>query len=796
MATEPDPEAKSESGIGAAVQRVEDAELVSGQAEYTDDLAAPSMVHAAFLRSQQSHAKIHKINTSKAEAMDGVVAVFTYSDLEAADEPTPGKFRLYGPPFPGFDKPPEHLYQPSIANDKVRYQGEPIAIVIAEDRFTAYDAVEAVEVDYERLEPVVEPAEAIQDDAPVIHEENADNIAFDVAVGPKGDVDQAFDDAAYTASFKKDNQRIWSFPMEPRACLATFDPDNGHLNYQATTQIPHEFRRDMSHVLDYPENKIDVEAPNMGGGFGPRAYPYPEDALVGWAAKHLEQPVKWRSTRIDNQLVEAQARGIEAEAEIAIDNEGNITGYRMDALYDLGAWISGWAVGLAGYGSQLMTGQYDIPIANTRIRGVLTNTARVDAYRGVTEVEMIIMIERLVDRVARKADMDPAEVRRRNFIQPDQFPYHNPVGGVYDSGDYEANFDVALDTVNYEELRERQEELREEGRYIGIGISSWIEAAAFGKCGVMDIASWEYSNVQVHPTGDVSVYIGAADHGQGHKTSFKQVASEHLGVSFDDVEVIQNDTSVVPEGVGTYASRSAAVCGGSITKSAEKVLDKAQRIAAHQLEVHEEDIEYEDGEFYVSGAPDRTLTFRDVAEAAHWGGNLPEDMDPGLEAHTYYDPDNFTWPYGNQIAVVEIDPDTGELEFEKYVATEDCGQQINPMIVEGQIHGGTAQGIGQALYEGVQYDDQGNLITGTMMDYCVPKAHQIPEMELESTNTPSPHNPLGVKGVGEGGTIAAPAAVINAIEDALQPFDVDDSRISLPMTSEKIWRAIDEGGDD
>lgn len=795
MATEEPTDTETDAGIGQPVKRREDPEILLGEAKYTDDFDVPGMVHVDFVRSQQGHAKIKGIDTSDAEAIDGVIGVYTARDIEEGDAPTPGKSRLYGPAFPGMDHPPEHLLQEPIADDKVRYNGEVVAVVVAKDRFSLHDAIQEVDVEYDPLEVVTEPADAIKDDAPAIHEETPDNTVFDAAVGTdEEEVDEAFDNAAHTATLEKDNQRIWSYPMEPRACLAEFNPTTEELAFTATTQNPHEYRRDISHILGYPQNKIEVVSPDMGGGFGPRLTTYPEDILTAWSALQLERPVKWRSKRVESQMVEGQGRGLETESEIAIDEDGNITALRTQALYDHGAWISGWTVGLAGYGTQLMTGQYDIPAARMEMRGVLTNTARVEAYRGVTEVGMILILEQLVNKVARKAGVDPAELRRQNFIDPDDFPYPNPVGGLYDSGEYEENFDLALDLANYDELRERQEELREEGRYIGIGISSFIEAASFGECGVMTIGGWEYSHIQVQSDGKVTVHTGGSNHGQGHKTSLAQVASDKLEVPFEDVEIVQDDTRLVPEGVGTYASRVAAVGGGAIAKTTEKILDKARRAAAHMLEVAEDDIVYEDGEFHVEGAPQRMVTFEEVSDELIRGADIPEDMEPGLEAHTYYDPENFTWPYGTHIPVVEVDPDTGEFEFEHYIATEDCGVQLNPMIVEGQIHGGTAQGLGQALFEETIYDENGQLLNPSLMDYPVPKAKHVPELEVGSTETPSPHNPLGVKGVGECGTIAAPAAITTAVNDALEPFDAET--VMPPLTPDKIWKAIDEAGGD
>lgn len=784
------------SGIGEETERFEDARMVRGNAEFVDDMKEPGMVHVAFLRSQFAHAKINGINTADAEDVDGVLDVITNEDLKA-DGVKPGFLRIYGPPGPGHDIPSESLGRRLLADEKVRYQGDLIAAVIAEDRYTAHNAVDRIDVDYERLDPVVEVSEATSEEAPTLHEEIPDNSPFTYEYSSTTDeeIEKIFENAAHIVSIDKGNQRLVQSPLEPRVSLASFDASTGDLSVKTNTQVPHEVRKEISEVLDYPENKIQVVAPDVGGGFGSKAYPYPEEVLVPWFAKQFDRPVKWQATRSECISSDAPGRGVEAIGELAIDEDGNILGFRMDGHYDLGAYISSYSPPLVALIPQLMTGQYDVPEISSTITAVLTNTTPVDAYRGVTEVESIMMLERLVEMAARKAGIDPAELRRRNLLTPDQFPYETAGGAFYSSGNYPKAFDLALDTVEYEKLREKQEEYREEDRYLGIGISSFVEIGGWGPssiCGAIgfDVAVWEVSKIQIHSSGEATVFLGTSNHGQGHETSLRQVASEQLGLPINKIEIVESDTDRVGEGVGTYASRSAVMGGTAITQSSEKVMDKMTRIAAHHLEAAEEDIEYEGGEFSIAGAPERSITFEEVAEHAHLGQNIPADMEPGLEATSYYDPENFTWTFGDHIAVVEVDPDTGEIEFEDFVIVEDCGERINPMIVEGQVHGGTAQGIGQALYEGQEYDENGNLLTGSFQDYAIPKSIHVPDMRTDHTVTPSPLNPLGAKGIGESGAIAAPPAVVNAVEDALSPFDIEP--MTPPLTGETIWRAVEE----
>ncbi len=769
-------------GIGDDVERVEDGRLLRGEATYTDDLDVPGAGHAAFLRSRYASAEI-EVDTSEAEARDGVRAVVTAGTMADSDLPTPGRMPII--PGPGIETA-EQLNRSVIAGDVVRHQGEPIALVVAEDRYAARDAVAAIDVDYERREAVVDPGEALDADAPAVHGATPDNVAFEYEQGDCERIEEIFAEAAHTVSVEIGNQRVVQNPIEPRAALADYDPGTDTLTVKSTTQIPHKLRRDIAATLDYPASQVDVVAPEMGGGFGSRCVPYPEEMVLAWTATFLEAPVHWQGTRTGNYASDVQGRGVETEGRLAVDTDGNIQALAVDLLDDMGAYLSAFAPGIAVTCANVMTGQYDIPEAYYSARGVMTNTTPCDAYRGVLETELVHTLERLVDRAAREAGIDPAELRRRNFVPPDAFPYETATGASYDSGDYEPALAKALDLLDYEQLRRRQAALREEGRYLGVGIGAWIEKCGFG-CGGA-VPSWEYSNVQFHPSGEVVVETGTSNHGQGHETTYAQVAADRLGVPLEDIRVVEDDTTRVREGVGAFASRCALTAGGSIDASAGKIVEKGRELAAHRLEAAPDDVVFGDGEFHVAGAPERSLSIQELAADAHVGYDLPEGMEPGLEATSYFDPDDYSFPFGVQVAVVEVDPDTGEVEFEQFVSVDDCGVQINPTIVEGQVHGGTAQGIGQALYEGAVYDETGTLVTGSHQDYALPKAMHVPDMETAETVTPSPRNPLGVKGVGESGAVGGLAATVNAVHDALAPFDVEP--MTPPLDGETVWSAV------
>jgi carbon-monoxide dehydrogenase large subunit len=777
----------SDELFGSAVERREDPTLLTGEAEYTDDIDDPELANLAFARSRYGHARIDDVDTSTAEGMDGVLAVYTGSDIDLA---LPCGFQLDGLNDPEY---------PVVASERVRYEGDAVAVVVAEDRYTAHQAVKAVEVDYERLDAVVDPEAALEDDAPQLHDEAPGNVAFEWDIGNQAETETAFAEAAESVELEFENQQLIPNAMEPRAAVADYRPAADRLEVHMTSQNPHLHRLLISLITGHPEHKIRVRAPEVGGGFGSKIHNYVGETVTAWAAMQHERPVKWTATRTESYQTDAHGRGHVTRGELALDEDGHVTGLKVDTTANMGAYLSTFAPLIPTYlYAPLLSGQYEIPAIHCEVTGVFTNTATPDAYRGAGRPEAAYLIERLMSHAARERGEDPAEFRRRNFVPEEAFPYETPVSKPmsYDSGDYEKTLDKALEAVDYETFRERQDAAREEGRYLGIGISCYIEA-----CGVAPsqqwsdwgagVGHWEFGSVRFRRTGTVEVHVGTSGHGQGHHTTFAQIAASRLGVDYDDVEVIEGDTDEIPEGTGTYGSRSAAVGGSAIVRSTEKVIEKGRTLAAHQLETSEEDIEFDDGEFHVAGAPDRSVGWTDLAAAAYLTGDVPGDVEPGLEAQTYYDPENYTFPFGTHVATVEVDPEAGEIDVRRYVAVDDVGPQINPKIVEGQIHGGIAQGIGQALYEGVEYNDNGTLLTGSMQDYAVPKALHIPEMETYDTETPSPHNPLGVKGVGEAGTIAAPQAIVNAVVDALDPFGVD--HVEMPITAERVWSAVQSG---
>lgn len=775
--------------LGSAIERREDPALLTGDAEYTDDIQLPQMTHVAIKRSQHAHAKIEGVDTSAAEAMEDVIAVFTADDIDVTGNLPTGWL------LESLRQPPH----PILAGDRVRYQGDAIAIVVAEERYVAHDAVDAITVDYDRLGGVTDPSEALNG-AEDLHEEAPENIAFEWEIGDREKTDGAFADADHTASIDLENQLLIPNAMEPRAAVADYNPSNDELEVAMTSQNPHLHRLLMSGVIDHPEHKLQIRAPDVGGGFGSKIHHYADEALVAWVSKQIERPVKWVATRTETYLTDAPGRGHETHGEIAMDDDGNIVGLRVDTKANIGAYLStfGPSVPTYLYGT-LLSGQYDIPAIHCEVTGAFTNVPPVDAYRGAGRPEASFLIERLIHLGAKEMEIDPIEFRRQNFVPDDAFPYETQVAVVYDSGEYEKTLDRAIELLDYENFRDRQEQARREGNYLGVGFSAYIEACGLapselaGQLGAQ-AGLWESSLVRFQPSGTVTAYCGTSGHGQGHETTYAQIVANELGIDYEDVDVVEGDTDEIPQGMGTYGSRSAAVGGSSLVKSSQKIVEKATKIAAHQLEASEDDIEFENGEFQVAGAPDRSMDIKAVSQAAYLAHDMPDDMEPGLEATSFYDPDNFVFPFGMHAAIVEVDPESGEIEFEKYVAVDDVGNQINPKIVEGQIHGGVAQGVGQALYEGAEYDENGQLITGSMQDYAVPKAMHVPTMETDSTVTPSPHNPLGVKGVGEAGTIAAPQAVVNAVVDALEPFDVD--HIDMPLTNETVWRSVGESGGD
>ncbi len=776
--------------FGSGIRRREDPRLITGQASYTDDIKLTGLAHVAILRSPHAHARIRSIDTAAAVQSPGVVAVYTGADTEGVLNPIPCAWVIP-------DSDVKAVAYPAIAKDVVRYVGDAVAVVVAENRYQAEDALELISVDYEPLPVVVNPEAALQDGAPQLHEDAPGNQAFHwVAAG--GDTDTAFDQAEVVVKDTIIQQKLIPNAMEPRSAIASYLPSMGELTIWNTSQNPHIARFVTCLVTGIPEHKIRVIAPEVGGGFGSKIAVYPWEMIAAFCAMRLGRPVKWTETRSENFVATTHGRDHVEYVEMAATRDGKITGVRSVVYAGMGAYLSTAAPGIPTILHGLMySGPYDIPHIKADIYGCFTNTTPVEAYRGAGRPEATFLLERLVDLLAAELNLDPVEVRRLNLIPKFDDGYDVAIGLTYDSGDYQRALDVALEHVNYSHLRHEQEHQREHGHYTGIGVSCYSEICGLGPSQVAGAVGfggglWESATVRFYATGKVNVYVGTSPHGQGEETTFAQIVASELGVPVDDVELIHGDTDNTPMGWGTYGSRTTVVGGGAVALSARKIKDKAVTLAAHLLEAAEADIEYEDGNFFVRGAPDRSKTIQDIALMANVAWDMPAGMEPGLEATAFYDPPNFSYPFGSHVAVVSVDPDNGHIVLERYVAVDDCGPQINPMIVEGQVHGGVVQGAGQALWEGAVYDDGGQLLTGTLLDYALPRAHLVPDIETLSTETPSPHNPLGVKGIGETGTIASTVTIYNAVIDALRPLGV--TKLEMPLTPERVWRAIHEQG--
>ncbi len=776
----------TEAVLGASIKRREDPRLITGKGTYVDDVRMVGTLNMVLVRSPHAHANITGVHTSAAAAADGVVAVYTGKDLEE---------QLGSLPCGWVVPDTKEVPHPPLAIDKVRCVGDAVAAVVATSAQAAADAAVLVDVDYEVLDSVVDMEAAVQDGAAQVHDDAPNNVAFEWEIGG-GDFDAAASSAEVRVTERIVNQRLIPNSMEGRAVVADFNSGTNQLTLWTSTQIPHLVRLLLAMVTGHPEHQIRVIAPDVGGGFGCKLYLYAEEVIAGVIAKDLGQPIKWVEGRQENYLATTHGRDHLGEVEIVGDSDGNVTGLRTDVYANMGAYLSTFAPAIPTYLFGLMLGgPYNIDNVQCKVTGVFTTTTPVDAYRGAGRPEATYLVERMMDRYAAEIGADPAEVRRKNLIPPFEDGHEVATAVVYDSGNYEAALDRALELVGYDDFRAEQAAAREQGRHLGIGLSTYVEICGMAPSAVAYTLGaragvWESALVRVHPTGKVTVFTGSSGHGQGHDTTFAQLAAAELGVPVEDVEVVHGDTDKVQMGTGTFGSRS-AVCGGNaIHMSVDKIQDKAKRIAANLLEAAPEDVVAENGQYFVQGAPTNAKTFQEVALAAYWYESLPEGTEPGLEAVSIFDPQNFTWPFGTHIAVVEIDGDTGEVELQKYVAVDDVGNVINPMIVEGMVHGGVVQGVGQALQEEGVYDESGQLITGSMMDYAVPTAEDVPSIITDRTVTPSPTNPLGVKGAGETGTIAAAPAVMNAVIDALSPFGV--KHMNMPAKSEKVWRAMQQ----
>ena len=780
----------AETGIGAAVRRREDVRFLRGAGNYTDDMNLAGQAHAYILRSPHAHAKIGSIDTAAASAAAGVVAILTAADFEGVGG-LPCGWQVNnkdGTPM----SEPKH---PVLAEGKVRHVGDPVAVVIAETRNQARDAAEKINVNYEILDAALNMNEALGADSPVVHDDVGSNLCFDWELGDKAAVDEAFESASHVAKLDLINNRLIPNAIEPRAAIGDYDLSSGHYTLHTTSQNPHVIRLLMgAFVLGLPEHKLRVHAPDVGGGFGSKIYHYAEEAIVTLAAGKLNRPVKWTADRNESFLSDAHARDHITHVEMALDENGKFLALRTFTKANMGAYLSTFAPAIPTYlYATLLAGQYTTPLIYCEVKALFTNTVAVDAYRGAGRPEATYVLERIIETAATEMGIDRVEIRRRNFIQPDQFPYQTPVALVYDIGNYEACLDKGLETADYAGYESRKAASKQNGKLRGVGFSCYVEACGIAPSNVVGALGaraglFEAATVRVNPTGSVSVLTGCHTHGQGHETSFAQVVSDMLGIDFDSVEIVHGDTAKIPFGMGTYGSRSMAVGGPAIVNAIDKVIAKGKKIAAHLLEASETDIEFKDGQFTVAGT-DQSKAFGEIALAAYVPHQYPlEELEPGLEETSFYDPKNFTFPSGTYICEVEIDPATGVVTLDRFHATDDFGNIVNPMIVEGQVHGGLTQGIGQALFEGCVYDDQGQLLSGSYQDYTMPRADDVPSYSINTSPTACTHNVLGVKGCGEAGAIGSPAAVINAVVDALSGYGV--KHVDMPATPENVWKAI------
>ena len=785
--------------VGKAVKRKEDPRLITGEARYLEDINLPGMTHIAILRSPHAHANIVSINSDRAAAVPGVVGVYTGQDFMDVN-PLPCPW-----PAGGVEN---NLNTPrALEVDKVTHVGAGVAVVVAEDRATAQDAVELLDVEWEVLPAVTDAEEATFEGAPQLHENAPNNVCMEWECGEQDGTDAALASADVVVKQRLRNQRLIPNPMETRGCIAQHEPVNGEYTIWMTSQAPHVHRLLFTaFIFGVPENKVRVISPQIGGGFGAKIFMYPEYVLTTALSKKVGRPVKWVETRSENYIATTHGRDHVTDVEVGANRDGTITALKVRTYANLGGILSTVAPGIPTtlYG-RMLSGAYSFPNIYCHVTGVYTNTGMVDAYRGAGRPEATYVVERAVDLVASELGMDPVEVRRKNFVPNDAFPYEpndNLLNGLsYDSGDYDKALDMALEMTGYEDFRAEQAAARAEGRYLGIGFSTYIEICGIAPSHWMfgegwGAALWESANVRMHITGDVVVTTGSQSHGQGHETSVAQLVADELGVSMDQVHVQHSDTLGTPFGYGTYGSRSTAVGGVAVWRSLQRIKEKARAIAAHEFEADIEDVEYvvnEEGvgSVQVKGSPDQSKVvgeFMGIATSAAGGWSLPGDMEPFLDETSYYDPPDCTYPFGTHICIVEVDAETGNVDIKRYIAVDDVGKVINPMIVDGQVHGGIAQGVAQALWEGAQYDENGQLVSGSMMDYAIPRADLLPSFELGRTETPSPNNPLGVKGAGETGTIAATPAVVNAVVDALSHLDV--RHIDMPLTPSRVWETI------
>ncbi|CAL9345829.1 xanthine dehydrogenase family protein molybdopterin-binding subunit [Streptomyces sp. enrichment culture] len=776
-----------EAEVGRARLRKEDARLLTGQTHWTDNIQAVGMLHLAILRSPMAHARLERVDVSPALELPGVVAAFTGSDLAEGMGSLPCAW-----PVTEDMVHPDH---PPLAVDEVRHAGDPVAVVVARDRYAAADALEAVEVEYEPLPAVLDLEAALAEDAPLVHADKGTNRCYDWPLRAGEDYAAVRERAEVVLERRYHQQRLIPNAMEPRSVVVTPLAASGEYTVYSATQIPHILRVMLAMVTGIPEHKLRVVAPDVGGGFGSKLQVYGEEAIALAVARRLGRPVKWTESRSEGYLATHHGRGMIQDVEIAADRDGRLRGLKVDLLADMGAYLMLVTPGVPILGAFMYPAIYKMDSYEFRCTGVFTTRTPTDAYRGAGRPEATYAIERIMDELAAELGMDPVELRRRNWIRHEEFPYDSIAGLTYDSGNYEAATDKALALFGYDELREEQRKRNERGDTVrlGIGVSTYTEMCGLAPSRVLrDLryaaGGWEAASIRMLPTGKIEVVTGTSPHGQGHVTSWSQIAADVLGVPFEDVEVVHGDTRAAPQGMDTYGSRSLVVGGAAVHHAARKVVDKARKVAAHLLEASERDLEFTGGVFSVKGSPEARKTIQEVAFEAFTSHDLPDGMEPTINAEHVLDPENFSYPHGTHLCAVEVDTETGMTRIRSYVCVDDVGRVVNPMIVEGQVHGGLAQGIAQALYEEAVYDDDGNLLSGTMADYLVPSAVDLPDFVTDRTETPAESNPLGVKGVGEAGTIASTPAVVGAIVDALRPLGVRD--VPMPCTPERVWRAI------
>jgi carbon-monoxide dehydrogenase large subunit len=767
--------------IGKPLKRKEDPRLIQGIGHYVDDLRLAGEVYAGFVRSPYAHARLRRVSTEQAQSLAGVLGVFTAEDFRNAIGPVPCAAQI-----PDM----KSATRPVLAQGRVRFAGEAVAVVVATDKYVLRDAMDLVEADYEPLPAVVDMEKAIQKGATTLYDEHKDNVAYQWAL-EGGDLKRAFQQADKIVKQRISNQRVIPVAMETRGVLAEYKPGEQQLTVWSSTQIPHLLRTQIAAMLRAPEHSVRVITPEVGGGFGSKLNVYPEEAVVAHLAMRLGRPVKWIESRRENFLAAIHGRDQIADFEVAVKKDGTLLGLKCHVTADMGAYYQLLTPLIPTLTGLMICGCYRIPAVRMEITGVLTNKMATDAYRGAGRPEATYYVERMMDVVAAELKLDPAEFRRRNFPAPKDFPYATPTGLIYDSANYQGCLDIALKKSSYKKLRQQQARLRDQGRYLGIGVSSYVEICAMGPSSAMPAGGWESATVRVEPTGKVTILTGASPHGQGQETSFAQMGADVLGLEPADVHVVHGDTSSVPYGIGTFGSRATAVGGTAVYKSLLKVRDKLAQIAGHILNEPPANMVFGFAKITSKKDKKKSLNFGEAVGAAYVAKTLPPGVDPGLDATTFFEPSNFTFPFGTHICVVEVDAETGDVKLQQYFAVDDCGNVINPLLVDGQLHGGIVQSVGQALLEEAVFDDQGQLLTGELTDYAVPRASDIPWIELERTVTPSPVNPLGLKGVGEAGTIGATPALVNAVVDALAPFGV--RHVDMPTKRERIWAAIRNG---